>query len=168
MSKSNRKSASARRRDGERSESVVLPSDRASGDDVAVHRLRQASVASILDQLFGPFGASDPKLWERRAYLLLVGSVYERLAADADLSTDELVKLARVLAEHRRSKSPSKSGDSESLSSGAQGAGDGPLPDRFAEMVRDLYGTSLDEGVARQAPETSHAVSQREYGGVGG
>ena len=138
-----------------------------SREVVASHRLRQASVAAILDQLFGPFGASDPKLWERRAYLLLVGSVYERLATDAELGTDELVKLARVLAESRRSKSSKVSSRSEddeaaAITSGAKG--NGRLPDRFADMVRDLYGATVGD----DQKSTTGDTARSECGGVGG
>jgi len=134
---------------------------------VASHRLRQASVAAILDQLFGPFGASDPKLWERRAYLLLVGSVYERLAMDAELGTDELVKLARVLAESRRSKSSRGSStvhDESAAVNDASGSGNGRIPDRFAAMVRDLYGAN----VADERASSNNNAPRKEHGGVGG
>ena len=68
------------------------------------HR-RQASVAAILDQTLGLFAKSDPRLWERRAYLMLVGLVYERLATnEKEISTDDLVTLAKVLAENRRAE----------------------------------------------------------------
>ncbi len=134
---------------------------------VASHRLRQASVAAILDQLFGPFGASDPKLWERRAYLLLVGSVYDRLATDAELSTDELVKLASVLAESRRSKSSKASSgpvDGEPAMNASRDGGNGRLPDRFADMVRDLYGANVDD----ERTSTTNDTLRKERGGVGG
>ena len=147
-----------------RTRSAVAPSP---GAAVASHRLRQASVAAILDQLFGPFGVSDPKLWERRAYLLLVGSVYERLAMDAELGTDELVKLARVLAESRRSKSSkasSGSADGETAMSASRECGNGRLPDRFADMVRDLYGAS----VCDDQESTTKDTLRNERGGVGG
>jgi len=132
---------------------------------VAAHRLRQASVAAVLDQVFGPFGASDPKLWERRAYLLLVGSVYERLATDPELGTDELVKLARVLAEIRRAKPPGRSSTSRGAVRETSGScdGNGRLPDRFADMVRDLYGTQLDS-----EPEKAKDRFEERRGGVGG
>lgn len=134
---------------------------------VVSHRLRQASVAAILDEVFGPFGGSDPKLWERRAYLLLVGSVYERLATDAELGTDELVKLARVLAESRRSKSSKVSTtppDDQAAVNTSSADGNGRLPDRFADMVRDLYGASVGD----DQKSTTEDTLCNERGGVGG
>lgn len=107
------------------------------------HRLRQASVAVILDQVFGPLAKCDPDLWDRRAYLLLVGSAYERMANNEDITTDELVKLARVLAENRRSKAGVLSADSAKVDDTAQPGENRLLPDRFGEMVRDLYGTAM-------------------------
>ena len=134
---------------------------------VAAHRLRQASVAAILDQVFGPFGTSDPKLWERRAYLLLVGSVYDRLATDAELGTDELVKLARVLAESRRSKlsrASAGSADGGTAMTASDSEGNGRLPNRFADMVRDLYGAS----VCDEDKSATNDAFGKEHGGVGG
>ncbi len=149
-----------------RTRSAVAPAP-PEAEAVASHRLRQASVAAILDQLFGPFGVSDPKLWERRAYLLLVGSVYERLAMDAELGTDELVKLARVLSESRRSKSSkasSGSADGDTAMSASRDRGNGRLPDRFADMVRDLYGASVGD----DQESTTTDTLRKEHGGVGG
>ncbi len=107
------------------------------------HRLRQASVSVILDRVFGPLAKCDPDLWDRRAYLLLVGSAYERMAGRDDIDTDELVKLARVLAETRRSKAGTPAADSMKTSATERHSENNRLPDHFGEMVRDLYGTSL-------------------------
>ncbi len=111
---------------------------------VRKHHRRQASVAAILDQTLGHFAKSDPRLWERRAYLMLVGLVYERLATnDEEISTDDLVTLAKVLAENRRAEARAQgnlrlSETPESLQSST-----GQLPDNLADVVRQVYGTSL-------------------------
>ena len=118
-------------------------------EKLRAHRRRQASVASILDATFGRLGDCDPSLWERRAYLMLVGLVYERLATnEEELATEELVSLARVLAEHRRIDA--RAGTAESKQESAPGikpAG-GNLPDHFADVVRQIYGTDF-QGPAR-------------------
>lgn len=118
------------------------------------HRLRQASVSVILDQVFGPLGECDPELWDRRAYLLLVGSAYERMSGDDEISTDELVKLARVLAENRRSKAGMIASDSSHENDNDSVPKNGQLPNRFAEMVRNLYGTTVAVGDGRSSAST--------------
>ncbi len=116
-------------------------------DDLLRHRKRQVCVGSILDAVFGSLGKCAPELWERRTYLMLVGMVYERLAtSEAELPNDELVSLAKVLAENRRvearlreAEGPTETGDSPT-------ADRGPLPPRFGEIVRQLYGTNFQQG----------------------
>lgn len=119
-------------------------------EKLRTHRHRQASVASILDATFGRFADSHPELWDRRAYWMLVGLVYERIATnEADLSTEELVALAKVLAEARRievrlhERGPSKENE-ESVT-----VGEGDLPVRFADVVRQVYGTNVAQGNGR-------------------
>lgn len=115
------------------------------------HRRRQASVAAILDETFGRFAQSDPVLWDRRAYLMLVGIVYERLACDeSTIATDELISLAKLLAESRRADTHARDGASAAEkaegSRGAAGAVDAKrhgLPDEFGEVVRQVYGTKM-------------------------
>ena len=108
-----------------------------------VHHRRQASVAAILDQTFGQLAKCNPELWDRRAYLMLVGLVYERLATNEDeISNDELVSLAKILAENRRAEArlnskPHPHGDESAASAKSR------LPDRFADVVRQVYGTSF-------------------------
>ena len=124
---------------------------------IGAHRERQASVASILDATFGPMAKCSPELWDRRAYLMLVGLVYERLAiAEIELPTAELVALAKVLAEGRRAdvrqrektqaKIPDEHGDPHA----------GDLPERFADIVRNVYGANFHD------PEDSHGNGQRD------
>ena len=52
---------------------------RRSVKKTAEFRRRQVSVAAILDETFGELAKCDPDLWERRAYLMLIGLVYEKL-----------------------------------------------------------------------------------------
>ncbi len=108
------------------------------------YRRRQASVASILDGLFGRLADCSPELWERRAYLMLVGLVYERLALDEDeIPTEELVKLAKVLAENRRIEAKLQQATKDSTPDKEDEAAKGDLPDRFADVVRQVYGTNF-------------------------
>lgn len=115
--------------------------DDSSPDRMRTHRRRQASVAMILDKTFGELAESDAQLWDHRAYLMLVGLVYERLATnEKELSTDELVALAKILAENRRAdarRPPCKQTTDEEK---APTKNDGPLPKPFADAVREVYG----------------------------
>ena len=112
-----------------------------------VHRRRQASVASILDAAFGRLTDCNPDLWERRAYLMLVGLVYERLANEDEVPIDELVALAKVLAEHRRVDARTRV--CERQDNGQDNGRDksprpnGELPARLADVVRQVYGTNF-------------------------
>lgn len=152
MAESTRKKKVAARRDTAGSGAAALES----------RRMRQASVAAVLDNLFGPFGDMSPELWDRRAYLLLVGSVYERLATDEEVSTDELVKLARVLAEHRRLTAAAAQRLDQTPDEPPTTDRNGRLPDRFAELIRDVYGTQVEA-------ETAAPMTQEETGdGAGG
>ncbi len=107
------------------------------------HRRRQASVAAVLDQTFGALAASNPDLWERRAYLMLVGLVYERLATQEDeISTDELVSLAKILAENRRANGRARDPSAEPVGVEAPPSS-GRLPPHFASLVRQVYGANV-------------------------
>jgi hypothetical protein len=120
------------------------PATEGWSEKLRAHRRRQASVASILDATFGHLGDCDPALWERRAYLMLVGLVYERLATnEEELATEELVSLAKVLAEHRRIDARAGVGDSRDVSSAPGKSGEGELPAHFADLVRQVYGTNF-------------------------
>ncbi|MEK6799417.1 MAG: hypothetical protein AABZ12_10660 [Planctomycetota bacterium] len=106
------------------------------------HRERQAMVAKILDATFGQWASIHPDLWERRAYLMLVGMVYERLAtSEAELSTSELVALAKALAENRRveARAEAKTRDDAENETPAEPA---ELPSGFGQVVRNVYGAN--------------------------
>ncbi len=127
---------------------------------LAAYRSRQASVASILEGLFGRLADSDPSIWDRRAYQLLVGLVYERLACDTDeLPTSELVALAKVLNESRKA-------DIRAVSNAKPDDDDVPnpasnkLPERFGEMIRQVYGTSIGDAPADERSSTGTPVQE--------
>lgn len=109
------------------------------------HRERQATMSSILENMFGPLASSNPELWDRRAYLMLVGLVYEQLATDdVAFQTEELARLAKVLSEARRAEDrPRERGSREHGRSDAT-AQAGKLPERFTDIVRQVYGTNLE------------------------
>ena len=122
----------------------------ASDEQVRAHRRRQASVAALLDQTFGQWAECNPDLWERRAYLMLVGLVYERLATnEKELPTEELVTLAKILAENRRADSRVRDNHRAQKTDGASSPGTGELPDRFGDIVRQVYGTNLQGAAGR-------------------
>jgi hypothetical protein len=126
------------------------------------HRHRQASVAALLDQTFGRFADSSPDMWERRAYLMLVGLVYERLATNEDeLPTDEIVTLAKVLAENRRAEK--RVGDAKPPARrDASTSPDGALPTAFTRLVQQVYGTDLTPSDAPPQPHGTEPERARK------
>jgi len=117
----------------------ALKTTKSTDESLGDLRQRQAYVSKILEQLFGPFGESNPKLWRRRAYLLLVGIVYEGLATgDLQVSTKELIELTKVLA---NTELPNRNGRVKANSKvRTKASGEGTA---LKEAVRELYGTSL-------------------------
>jgi len=113
------------------------------GKEVKSLRDRQESLKKILDQTFGPEGKKNPHLWEKRAYLMLVGLLYERLATnEKEVSTEELVALSKMLAEQRRAEAQSRGGREPQTGSVAGGTGS-ELPSDFGEVVKQIYGTNF-------------------------
>jgi hypothetical protein len=108
---------------------------------VQAHRKRQESVAKILNRTFGRFAKSNPDLWERRAYLMMVGLMYQWLATnEKEVSTEELVALSKVLAEQRRAEAQSRGSDEKETETVGPG---GELPEDFGEAVKQVYGTNF-------------------------
>jgi hypothetical protein len=108
------------------------------------HRARQASVASILDATFGKLAQCSPDLWGYRAYLMLIGLVYDRLAANEEgISTTELVALAKVIAENRRLEVRLREAADEAKADSSPTRSDQPLPQCLQDVVRQVYGTNL-------------------------
>lgn len=153
-----RHKALASRREGTSSGAEEPASEGA--DDAGVlreFRTRQVSIAAILDALFGKFAECDPTLWDRRAYHLIVGLLYERLATGADeVGTDELVKLAKALSEVRRAMSRAPAADASTGDADAEESLEesesSELPPRLARAVRMVYGmaeASQADGKAR-------------------
>lgn len=130
-----------------------------SESKIGAYRRRQASVAAILDRTFGRMAKCNPELWERRAYLMLIGTVYERLAAGPeDIPTDELIALAKALAENRRVEARSRDGRTDPPSPGIRGSGD--LPEQFGGIVRQLYGTNFCDPGEGNADTTEEGTTE--------
>jgi len=114
-----------------------------NGRQVKSLRERQESLKKILDRTFGPEGKKNPNLWEKRAYLMLVGLLYERLAVnEQEISTDELTALSKALAEQRRAEAQARDGGGPQTGQPV-GTHDGELPSDFGEVVKQIYGTNF-------------------------
>jgi hypothetical protein len=118
--------------------------------DIAGFRQRMLAVSAILDCTLGSQAALEPELWRKGAYLILISTVVTTLVQrKAELSTAELVNLARVLeqARSRRGLSNSTNGHSNGDEAAAKAEVDAgiskPLPPYFADVVRQIYGTDL-------------------------
>ena len=75
---------------------------------------------------------------------MLVGLVYDRLAgAESALPCEELIALAKVLAEARRADARTREHDRVKESKDSPPAPTGPLPENFADIVRQVYGTNF-------------------------
>ncbi|MEK6676521.1 MAG: hypothetical protein AABZ47_12825 [Planctomycetota bacterium] len=108
-------------------------------------RDRQKSIATILEKTFGPFGKSKPELWERQAYLQIVGMVYVRLVTqEKEISNEELAGLARILAGPRgiATGSKGKGAHVETAVEKRKGTNLKKRTDEFLNTVREIYGTS--------------------------
>ena len=115
-------------------------------DRLANYRRRQASVSTILDETFGQLAACSPDLWERRAYLMLVGLVYERLALHEDeISTEELISLSKALAENRRVELNQRKLRQGNDTTEVRVSHDEKLPKHFADSVRQVYGLDVED-----------------------
>lgn len=113
--------------------------------ELAAYRSRQASVASILEGLFGRLADNDPSIWDRRAYQLLIGLVYERLACNTDeLPTSELIALAKVLNDSRKADIRAAA-SAKATDDGMEQPATKELPERFGELIRQVYGTTIGD-----------------------
>ncbi len=133
------------------------------------HRRRQASVSAVLEAMFGNLADCDPDLWDRRAYSMLVGLVYERLALnEQEISTDELVALAKILAESRRVSVRADEAPRVGKDTGQPASLTGPLPGEFANIVRQVYGTNFQSPGETESSEDCPPGERAGPDGVGG
>ncbi len=120
---------------------------------LADRRQRQGSVATILDKTLGEAARDKPELWDRRAYLMLVGLIHARLSAK-DVSTEEVVKLAKALAENRRAEASATKQEPRDGPGTLSEVRTGDLPARFADVVRQVYGVG-EEATKRRGDEAT-------------
>ena len=129
-----------------------------SEEKVRMHRKRQVSVASILEATFGTLAECHPDLWDRQAYLMLVGLVYDRLAAsEAEIPTDELVALAKVLVGSRRAAVRVEDPPQKPNAKGKAAPRKKKLPQEFADVVRQVYGTNYQSPSQEQTDKPAPA-----------
>ena len=146
--------------DGNAPESTTPPEDETHAYDEQIdsYRQRMASVAGVLNEMFGALGESNPELWDRRAYLMIVALVYDRLVSDKSvLPTEELVTLSKVLAESRRAEAQSRKTHAAKDDTTDKESPSDELPENFAETVRQVYGTNFqmpDGGKGSREPGT--------------
>jgi len=87
----------------------------------------------------------DPRIWERGVYQLWLWLVIERLVVRRDeIDVGELSVISRMLSDHRKltldeaRTRPAAPDDDDARAAGR-------LPERFGEIVRQIYGTDLTE-----------------------
>lgn len=105
--------------------------------DLVAYRRRQVSIAKLLEEMLGPLQRARPRAWPERAYWMLAGLIYERLAdLGSEVNTDELVALAKALAEHRRIDPKARS-ERKAKPRRAKGA---KLQNGARAAIREVYG----------------------------
>ncbi len=124
------------------------------GSNITQHRHRQASISAILDAMFGDLANQEPKNWDQRTYLLIVGMIYERLATDeAEIETSELVALAKILSECRRADTGAVKQEQKEDAEPSPDSTGNSLPGKFDGVVHDIYGAGYQ-------PPIDQAVDQ--------
>jgi len=119
----------------------VAPDDSVGGaqPENSEYRIRQNCCASLLESIFGPFGQTQPELWDQRTYLLLVAMVYEYLSTHKGVPTKDLVLLAKTLSTAR------------------------PIAARKGLAVKD-HGITISADRFKALPEHVRNVIQQIYG----
>lgn len=143
----------------------------------AAYRTRMESIGRLLNAAVGKLEESDGEddAVGRGVYLHIMGQVFEALdGLSQSIPLDDLVKLSKVVAEQRRAElstrkleegiAGSRPGTGKRSGGGARGAPSGggrgsaqvpegddfatrKLPVDFAQIVRQIYGTSLTSDV---------------------
>ena len=98
--------------------------------------------------------------------------MYEKLATnEEELSTDELIALAKALAENRRANVRPSSSKGQPSDNTEATPSTGELPGRFADAVRQVYGTNLPaadrENGNGEMVSPKGAPPEQRIGGVG-
>jgi hypothetical protein len=114
-------------------------------EQIRAFRKRLKELIAFLDKAFGPLTEKNSHLWERRAYLLVVGLLHDRLTtSEAGLTTEELTALTKVLAEGRHIRDAGRADTETTTPPRKPGIGRrrDPIPDPMARAVREVYGVS--------------------------
>lgn len=108
-------------------------------------RRRQRSIGAILENLFGNPDRWKPNVWGRRAYWLIAGLIYERLAiTENEIETDELIGLAKILAENRKLELLERESRGPKRRRHTRAQGD-IVSGKLARAIRDVYGMEVDK-----------------------
>lgn len=127
------------RRSRRKNGTKTAPAD--DGAKKAIHRTRQGAIAGFLDMAFGEMSEKNTQTWPNRAYLRLVATIHDLFADPTeDLSMEDIIDLAKALAENRRSlaRDGGESWERVGLAPSVKSAGAGA----FADSVREIYGLS--------------------------
>ncbi len=112
--------------------------------EAAELRARWAQARRIVGEVVGRDGEHDPRIWERGAYQLWLWLVVELLVVRRDdLEVSELSAISKMLHEQRKL---SLNEQKQAGAADGQGNGQGPpgrLPERFGELVRQIYGANF-------------------------
>jgi len=116
-------------------------------DPVCDFRARQSGIAELLGQVFGDLGTDRLERWENRALCLSVAIVYERLAVNAEeLPTRELVSLAKLLAERRRTGAKPRDADPHKGPAPRDAADEAAaFATHVSRAVKEIYGINWKE-----------------------
>ena len=118
-----------------------------AADRAELHR-RWEQARRVVHDVVGKEGEHDPQIWERGVYQLWLWLVVERLVVRRDdMDVAELSVVSKMLYDQRRvslneAKRQQQAGDAIR----GNGAAISPqLPEHFGELVRQIYGTNLQD-----------------------
>ncbi|MFQ5489749.1 MAG: hypothetical protein ACE5GE_03410 [Phycisphaerae bacterium] len=119
---------------------------------------RWSSARRVISQIIEQHGAADPQIWEQGAYQLWLWLVVELLVVRRDeIDIADLTAVSKMLHDQRkltldRVKHLEKIGRDDDPAPDSKG-----LPAQFNELVRQVYGTTLQEDQKEVMP-TDQAV----------
>jgi hypothetical protein len=114
------------------------PPEEEERGQVRRYRERQGIVRDVIEATFGELGKSNPELWERRAYLALVGLVYGTLVQEV-VRIEEWVALGKLLAEGKRAHSRDREEADKARHAIDTHA---ELPATLESTIQELYGVA--------------------------
>ncbi len=139
-------------------ESSGEPTDAMEDRATTAFRDRMRHIGGLIRESFGPRRGSDSASVTRDACRVVVSLIIETLSeATEQISTEELAAVCKMLAEQRKldiaqmeieRKYPKKPSGGNRSPTGRRG----PLPERFGQIVEEIYGTNISETTSQ--PET--------------